>query len=73
MNMTQVMAELGQVEAMGTGYLDPLNDVPEVTPVKKLAVSRYLDIGFFHSDRSCHRLYPRRLSMKMARLFAHPR
>jgi len=39
MNMSRVIVELGQVEAMGT-HLDPLNDVPEVTPVKKLAVSR---------------------------------
>ncbi|KAF8130200.1 hypothetical protein EV363DRAFT_1399395 [Boletus edulis] len=36
MNLSQVIAELGQVEAMGTGHLDPLNDVPEVMPVKKL-------------------------------------
>ncbi|KAF8554653.1 DNA/RNA polymerase [Imleria badia] len=36
LNMSRVIAELGQVEAMGTGHLDPLNDVPEVTPVKKL-------------------------------------
>ena len=72
MNMTQVIAELGQVEAMGTGYLDPLSDVLEVTPVKKLAVSRYLDFGYFHSDQSCPKLYPRRLSMKMATLSAHP-
>lgn len=39
MNMSRVIAELAQVEAMGTGYVDPLNDMPEVTPVKKLAVS----------------------------------
>ncbi|KAF8141815.1 hypothetical protein EV363DRAFT_1467981 [Boletus edulis] len=37
MNISPVIAELGQVEAMGTGCLDPLNDVPEVMPVKKLA------------------------------------
>ncbi|KAF8553695.1 DNA/RNA polymerase [Imleria badia] len=37
MNISPVIAELGQVEAMGTGHLDPLNDVPEVMPVKKLA------------------------------------
>ncbi|KAH0833941.1 DNA/RNA polymerase [Lanmaoa asiatica] len=37
MNMSRVIAELGQVEAMGTGRLDPLDGVPEVTPVKKLA------------------------------------
>ncbi|KAG6371386.1 DNA-directed RNA polymerase N-terminal-domain-containing protein [Boletus reticuloceps] len=36
MKMSPVIAELGQVEAMGTGHLDPLNDVPEVMPVKKL-------------------------------------
>ncbi|KAF8130959.1 hypothetical protein EV363DRAFT_1296457 [Boletus edulis] len=36
MNISPVIAELGQVEAMGTGRLDPLNDVPEVMPVKKL-------------------------------------
>lgn len=38
-NMSRVIAELGQVEAMGTGHWDPLNDLPEVIPVKKLAVS----------------------------------
>lgn len=44
MNMSRVIAELGQVEAMGTGHLDPLSDVPEVTPVRKLAVSRVTSI-----------------------------
>lgn len=47
MNMSQVIVELGRVEAMGTGHLDPLNDVPEVMPVKKLAVSWQLDMSYF--------------------------
>lgn len=72
-NMSPVIAELGRVEAMGTDHLDPLNDVPEVIPVKKLAVSWQLVIGHFPSDRSCHRMHPRRLSMKMATLFAQHR
>ncbi|KAG9311110.1 DNA/RNA polymerase [Chiua virens] len=37
MNMSQVIMALGQVEAMGSDVLGPLDDVPEVRPVKKLA------------------------------------
>lgn len=44
-NMSRVIVELAQVEAMGAGHPDLLDNVPEVTPVKKLAVSR--PVGLF--------------------------
>jgi DNA-directed RNA polymerase, mitochondrial len=45
-NMSRVIAELGQVEARGTGRIDPLSDVPKVMPVKKLAVSPLFVVAF---------------------------
>ncbi|KAF8841664.1 DNA/RNA polymerase [Paxillus ammoniavirescens] len=37
MNMSRVVSELGQAEALGSHLSDPLDDVPEATPVTKLA------------------------------------
>ena len=48
--MSQVIAELGQAEAMGTDHLDPLSDVPEVIPVQKLVVSLSFTLGYVYSD-----------------------
>ncbi|KAH7922516.1 DNA/RNA polymerase [Leucogyrophana mollusca] len=36
LNMSQIVSELGQAEALGTQSSDPLEDVPEVTPVMRM-------------------------------------
>ncbi|KIJ61213.1 hypothetical protein HYDPIDRAFT_177116 [Hydnomerulius pinastri MD-312] len=38
MNMSRVVSELGQAEALGSQLPDPLEDVPEVNPVTKLVI-----------------------------------
>lgn len=39
MNLSRIVTELGQAEAIGCQLIDPLEDVPEVNPVMKLKVS----------------------------------
>lgn len=38
MNLSRIVTELGQAEAIGCQLIDPLEDVPEVNPVMKLKV-----------------------------------
>jgi len=44
LNMSRVVSELGQAEAIGTELPDVLDDVPEVNPVLKPPVSFPLSI-----------------------------
>lgn len=39
LNLSHVVAELGQAEAVGTRFSDILDNVPEVTPVQRAEVS----------------------------------
>lgn len=43
MNLIKVVVELGQAQAMGS-YSDPLENVPEVSPVIRTKVSIYIYI-----------------------------
>jgi DNA-directed RNA polymerase len=45
LNHPRILAELGQAEFLGSHVPDPLEGVPEVKPVVRLAVR----IAFFHS------------------------
>jgi len=38
LNLSKVVTELGQVEALGSSRYDPLEDVPEVVPVMVVKV-----------------------------------
>jgi DNA-directed RNA polymerase, mitochondrial len=42
LNLYRIVSELGQAEAIGKAYVDPLEDVPEIQPVLRIKVSRLL-------------------------------
>src|SRR5438552_1002139 len=52
LNLSRIVTELGQAEAIGRVYVDPLEDVPEVLPVMRIRVS-HLTIPL-----ACQLVYP---------------
>jgi DNA-directed RNA polymerase, mitochondrial len=45
LNLSYVVAELGQAEAMGTRFSDILDTVPEVNPVLRVKVSNCMHVS----------------------------
>jgi DNA-directed RNA polymerase, mitochondrial len=50
LNLSYVVAELGQAEAMGTRFSDILDNVPEVNPVMRVKVSNYMYVIYSLAD-----------------------
>lgn len=65
MNLSRVVTELGQAEAIGCQLVDPLQDVPEVNPVTKLKVRVAAMESTLVLYRSIHRNPPRNSSWRM--------